>query len=141
MAKYGHRWVVGAIFALVSVSGATAAFAAPPDDGTSPDDAAVATGEPPVPLGVAPTTTVVIVATDDPPLPPVVATGPPPTSPIVTNVSPRNPGNVILPETGARSQALLAMIATLLLGTGVGLQQLAARRRLIPARLPAGRNR
>ncbi len=133
--------MVGAMIVLTTTSGATAAFATPGGVGGAGDDAIVATGEPPVPMSGVPSTTVVIVATDDPPLPPSVATAPPPNLPSVTNVSPRNPGSVILPETGPQAQRGLIAIATLLLGGGVGLQQVAGRRRLTPVPLRARRIR
>ena len=139
MANYMRRWTVGAMIALVVTSGASAAFAAPAGVQESGDDPIVATGEPPVPMGGAPTTTVVIVATDDPPLPPLVATGPPPTPPAVASVPPQNPGTVILPETGSRAQVYLGVLAILLLGVGVGLQQAAGRRRLTPLRVTCRR--
>jgi hypothetical protein len=132
MAKYLRRWIVGAMISLAVTSGATAVIAAPAGVGEPGDGTKVATGEPPIPLGASPTTTIVIVATDDPPLPPLVATGPPPIPPAVTNVSPKNPGTVILPETGSHVQVYLALIATLLLGAGIGMQQTAARRRMTP---------
>lgn len=121
------------MIALTATGAATAAFAAPTGAQTPGAEAIVATGEPPVPMSGAPTTTVVIVATDDPPLPPLVATGPPPTSPAVISVSPQNPGNVILPETGSSAQVYLALLAALLLSAGAGLRQAAARQRLIPS--------
>lgn len=141
MVKYMRRWTVGAMFALTLTGGSTAAFANPAGTDGTGNDPVVATGEPPVPMGGAPTTTTVIVATDDPPVPPVVATGPPPTPPAVTNVSPRNPGNVVLPETGAQAQVGLALIATLLIGAGVGLRQAAARQRLTPLPVRIHHNR
>ncbi len=135
MVKYRRSWMAGAVIAFSATCAATAASAAPAGVDGPPDEVIVATGEPPVPMGGAPATTIVIVATDDPPLPPLVAVGPPPTPPAVTNVSPMNPGNVILPQTGPRLQAFLALIAALLFGAGVGMLQVAARRRLAPVRV------